>query len=87
MKASLIIVAAIAAITAMIAAAAAGYSASHLRDPGVLAVCFDSIYGTIDGTTYVQSVVVTSPTEINGTVACQAGQLIDVRPQKQQPGP
>ena len=74
----------IAVVGAVICAVVVGYSAAQIRDhtPGVLAVCFDSIYGTIDGTTYVQSVVVTSPTEINGTVACQAGQLVDVRPQK-----
>lgn len=79
--ASLII--AVVSVLISTAAVSVGFAASHLRDPGVLAVCFDSIYGTVEGTTYVQSVVVTSPTEINGTVACQAGQLVDVHPQKE----
>lgn len=77
----------LAALVSVFAAALAGYLLAPARDQGVLAVCADVSYGTSGGTSYVDGVTLTSPVETNGAVACQVGQLVDVRPQKQQPGP
>lgn len=60
---------------------AIAFTLQNLREPGVLAVCFDASIPT--DAPFVSSVIVTSPVEMNGAVTCPVGTLVDVRPQKQ----